>query len=163
MSMPFPQIERLSPHCDQHRLHERKGVLIHHTVMSYDETIAYMLNPESHVSYHAVIARSGERCQLVLDEHIAWHAGVSMFQGRNHCNAFLLGLAFEGDTYRQPLTEPQLLSAFEWLETRWRHYNLTTEWLVDHRQVSPGRKDDLNPAEWDRFQARLVAWAGHQQ
>lgn len=157
--MSFLEIVRPSPNCAQDPVNARQGVLIHHTVMSYDATISYMLDPASRVSYHAIIAKSGERCQLVPDEHIAWHAGVSTFQGRDHCNFFLLGLAFEGDTYREPLTASQLESAFEWLGFRWAIYHLNPDVIVDHRQVAAGRKDDLNPAEWERFRQALVVWA----
>ncbi len=29
--------------------------------------------------------------------------------------------------------------------------------MTDHRQVAPGRKDDLNPAEWERLRAAIAA------
>jgi hypothetical protein len=29
------------------------------------------------------------------------------------------------------------------------------DWTVDHRQVSPGRKIDLNPVEWERLRAAI--------
>lgn len=157
--MAFPQSFRPSPNHAEAPLHERRGVVLHHTVMSFEQTLAYMLDPASRVSYHAVIARTGERCTLVRDEHIAWHAGVSSFQGRPHCNAFLLGLAFEGDTYREPLSTAQIESALEWLAGRWERYGWSPDSLVDHRQVAPGRKDDLNPMEWARFEACVREWA----
>jgi AmpD protein len=119
-----------------------------------------MVRPESRVSYHCLIAPDGERCRLVPDERIAWHAGVSQFQGREHCNLFMLGLAFAGDTYREPITPAQLESALEWLEARWAARGWTIGAMTDHRQVAPGRKDDLNPAEWERLRAALAARFG---
>jgi len=157
--MAFPESFRASPNRAEQPTHERRGVVIHHTVMPYEQTIAYMLDPVSRVSYHAVIAKNGERCTLVPDEQIAWHAGVSSFQGRPHCNAFLLGLAFEGDTYRAPLTAAQIDSALEWIARRWVQYGWSPDSIIDHRQVAPGRKDDLNPVEWLRFQAAMNGWA----
>jgi N-acetyl-anhydromuramoyl-L-alanine amidase len=127
--------------------------------MSFDATIAHMLNPASKVSYHCLIADDGTRCTLVSDEHIAWHAGASTFLGRARCNDFLLGLAFAGDTYRAPLTNAQLDSAREWLAERWVRYGWTPEVITDHRQISPGRKEDLNPVEWTRVQAMLQTLA----
>lgn len=156
--MAFAEIVRLSPNHAEQPFHERQGVVIHHTVMTYEQTIAYMLDPASRVSYHAVVAKTGERCTLVQDEHVAWHAGVSSFQGRQHCNAFLLGLAFEGNTYRDPLTIAQIDSALEWLSYRWGRYSWAPGSIVDHRQVAPGRKDDLNPTEWSRFEQALLRW-----
>jgi AmpD protein len=157
--MTFPEIERLSPNFTASPAHERLGVLLHHSVEPFEETIALMLRPESEVSYHALIAPDGTRCTLVRDEHIAWHAGASVFRGRSRCNDFLLGLAFAGDTYAAPLTDAQLTSAREWLSARWSRHGWSPEWMTDHRQVSPGRKDDLNPAEWARVATMLHALA----
>ena len=155
MSSLFPEITRLSPNCDGSVPHEQLGVVFHHTVISFDETIALMSDPARKVSYHCVIAPDGTRCTLVPDEKVAWHAGVSSFRDRTGCNAFLLGLSFAGDTYAAPLTDAQLVSALEWLAPRWRQHHWTLDWMTDHRQVAPGRKDDLNPVEWARLVAAL--------
>jgi AmpD protein len=153
--MTYPELVRHSPHFDASPSHERLGVLFHHSVMSFDETIALMCGNGREVSYHCLISPEGSRCTLVADEHRAWHAGASTFLGRIRCNDFLLGLAFAGDTYTTPLTDAQLASAIEWLETRWHRYSWTTDRMTDHRQVAPGRKDDLNPTEWDRVRALI--------
>ena len=158
--MPFREEVRLSPNCDVIRPHERLGVLFHHSVMGFEATIAYMLRAESQVSYHCLIARDGTRCTLVHEDHIAWHAGASTFLGRTRCNDFLLGLAFAGDTYREPLTPDQLASALEWLEPRWRKHRWTMARVTDHRQAAPARKDDLNPSEWERLYQALCARFG---
>jgi AmpD protein len=153
--VPFPEFIRLSPNRDVLPAHERMGVLFHHSVMSFEDTIALMLRPESKVSYHALIATDGTRCTVVPDEHIAWHAGKSSFLGRTRCNDFLLGLAFAGDTYRAPLTDAQLASALEWLAPRWTALRWTPAHMIDHRQAAPSRKDDLNPTEWTRLHALI--------
>jgi len=135
-------------------------VLFHHTEMEFEETIAFMLRPESKVSYHGLIAADGRRCELVADGDIAWHAGASHFLGRTRCNDFLQGVAFAGDTYRAPLTDAQIASALEWLDRRWSSRGWTLERMTDHRQVAPGRKRDLNPPEWDRLRAAIAARFG---
>ena len=155
--MPFPEVDRPSPNHARDPLHERWGVLFHHSVMSFDDAIARVCDPASEVSYHCLIASDGTRCNFVADEHIAWHAGASQFHGRTRCNDFLLGIAFAGDTYREPLSDAQLASALEWLASRWKHYSWSIERITDHRQVSPGRKDDLNPTEWNRLHATISA------
>ena len=158
--MPFPEFSRPSPNFTPERAHECRGALFHHSVMPFEETIAHMLNPASEVSYHALIAHDGSRCTLVPDERVAWHAGVSTFLGRSGCNYFLLGVAFAGDTRQEPLTSAQIASALEWLDPRWKKYAWTLGSVTDHRQVSPGRKDDLNPVEWDRLRAAVEARFG---
>lgn len=158
--MAFPEIIHLSPNCDATTAHEQRGVVFHHTVISFEETIALMTDPARKVSYHCVIAEDGTRCTLVPDECMAWHAGVSTFRDRKDCNAFLLGLSFAGDTYSAPLTDAQIASAIEWLAPRWARRGWTLEWMTDHRQIAPGRKDDINPAEWDRLRGALAARFG---
>jgi AmpD protein len=112
------------------------------------------------VSYHCLIGLDGTRCTLVPDRQIAWHAGASTFLGRSRCNDFLLGVAFAGDTNLAPLTDAQVASALEWLDRRWTKHAWTTDRMTDHRQVSPGRKDDLHPAEWIRLHAAIAKQFG---
>lgn len=119
--------------------------------MSWSDTIAHMLRPESQVSYHILIAPDGTRARLIADEHIAWHAGASRFLGRTRCNDFLLGVSFAGDTHQTPLTDDQIASALDWLESRWTTRGWTSSVMTDHRQIAPGRKDDISPAEWIRL------------
>lgn len=154
--MRYREFIQPSPNFDAQPVHERLGVLFHHSVLSFDETIAHMLRPASKVSYHVLVGLDGTRCVLVSDDHIAWHAGASEFRGRARCNDFLLGVAFAGDTYTQPLTDAQLASVVEWLDARWRRHGWSLAWMVDHRQVAPGRKNDLNPVEWTRLQRTLT-------
>jgi N-acetyl-anhydromuramoyl-L-alanine amidase len=157
--MPFREYERLSPNRDP-AAHEGLGALFHHSGLGFDETVARMLDPESRVSYHCLIGVDGTRCTLVPDAEVAWHAGASRFLGRDRCNDFLLGVSFAGDTYLAPLSGPQVASALEWLGARWERLGWGTDRIADHRQVSPGRKRDLNPAEWDRLAAAVAARFG---
>ena len=160
--MSFAEFEAPSPNFSARPAHERRGVCFHHTVLSFADTLALMARPESRVSYHVVIAPDGTRARLVRDEHVAWHAGVSVFQGRPHCNAFLLGVSFAGDTRAAPLAEAQIASALEWLGARWTALGWSPAWMTDHRQVAPGRKDDLAPAEWERLHAAIAGCFGAQ-
>ena len=155
--MPFPEIERPSPNLDSTPANEQLGVVFHHSELGFGETIARMLRPESKVSYHCLIATDGTRCTLVPDAAIAWHAGASRFLGRERCNDFLLGVAFEGDTYLAPLADSQIESALEWLAMRWVPHGWNPGRMTDHRQISPGRKRDLKPSEWIRLQSAIVA------
>ncbi|MET0261484.1 MAG: N-acetylmuramoyl-L-alanine amidase [Rariglobus sp.] len=155
--MTFTETRHPSPNFSAAPAHERRGVCFHHSVMAFDETIAHMLRPESKVSYHVLIAPDGQRALLVDEAHVAWHAGVSTFQGRPHCNEFLLGVSFAGDTRISPLTHEQIASALEWLAPRWRRHGWSPAAMTDHRQIAPGRKDDLSPPEWDRLLAAIVA------
>jgi len=153
--MAFPEIERPSPNFGP-GANERLGVLFHHSELPFGATVARMQDPASQVSYHCLIGRDGTRCTMVPDSGVAWHAGQSRFLGRTRCNDFLLGVAFEGDTGKAPLTDPQL----EWLQARWAPLGWDLGRMTDHRQVSPGRKRDLSPPEWERLAAAIGAHFG---
>jgi AmpD protein len=153
----YPVFERRSPNCDAAPVHERRGVIFHHSELEFEATIAWMLRPESKVSYHCLIGADGARCTLVPDAAIAWHAGASHFLGRSRCNDFMLGVAFPGDTDQTPLTAAQIASAIEWLAERWTDRGWDLGRMTDHRQVSPGRRRDLNPLEWERLRAAISA------
>jgi N-acetyl-anhydromuramyl-L-alanine amidase AmpD len=154
--MTYIQFSALSPNYDRTAVHERLGVVVHHSVLNFQDTIALMLQPDSKVSYHVLIDHDGARCDLVPDDRVAWHAGESSFLGRTHANDFLLGLSFAGDTYRAPLTTAQIDSALQWIEPRWTAHGWSLDRITDHRQISPGRKNDLNPVEWGRFIAAVA-------
>jgi N-acetylmuramoyl-L-alanine amidase len=114
------------------------------------------MNPASRVSYHAIVAKDGKRTVLADPDERCWHAGVSSWRGRRDLNSWSIGAAFEGDTYKRPLNEDEMASMAEYLEPIMREHRLTLDDVTDHRTVSPGRKDDLNPAELARFKAYLA-------
>lgn len=155
--MNFPETWHPSPHFSAAPAHERLGVCFHHSVMDFESTISHMRSAASQVSYHILIAPDGSRARLVADEHVAWHAGVSSFHGRSRCNDFLLGVSFAGDTRATQLTPAQIGSALDWLAPRWLRHNWTPAAMTDHRQIAPGRKDDLAPAEWNRLITAISA------
>jgi AmpD protein len=66
-------------------------------------------------------------------------------------------VAFAGDTRAAPLTSAQLASALDWLAPRWRTHGWALGRMTDHRQIAPGRKDDLAPAEWTRLRSVIAA------
>ena len=106
-----------------------------------------------YASYHCLIKQNGDRIIFGDDTRRMWHAGRSSWRGRNSCNEFMLGCAFSGSTYPKdkfgaPLNSDQINSALEWLDSRWEKWKFSLPWITDHRQVSPGRKNDLNPTEW---------------
>ncbi len=107
------------------------------------------------VSYHCIIKRDGERTILAGDNQRAWHAGKSFWRGRPDLNSWSLGVAFEGDTYKEPLSKEMIESAIEYLVPRMKKLSLTIKDVTDHRTVSPNRKNDLKPSEFDRFMQEL--------
>jgi N-acetyl-anhydromuramoyl-L-alanine amidase len=110
------------------------------------------------VSAHCYIDRVGAVTQFVNLRERAWHAGASVFDGRENCNDFSIGIELEGTddtayTQRQYETLAQLAARIMTL-----YPAITPERIVGHSDVAPGRKTDPGDAfDWDYFHALLSA------
>jgi N-acetyl-anhydromuramyl-L-alanine amidase AmpD len=118
--------------------------------------VAWIKNPASRVSYHVLVAPDGKRTVFAVPEQRTWHAGVSSYRGKRDLNSWSIGAAFAGDTNKAPLTDAAMISMGEYLLPLLKKYGLSLNDVTDHRTVSPGRKDDLNPTELARFKAYLA-------
>ena len=153
----YPERQLNSPNVTKGRRIVPKAIVLHHTAGSYAGSVAWCADPASRVSYHAIIAKDGRRTVLADPDERAWHAGVSTWRGRRDLNSWSVGAAFEGNTNERQLGEDEMASMAEYLLPIMRQYGLTLADVTDHRTVSPGRKDDLNPKELARFKAYLAA------
>lgn len=104
------------------------------------------------VSSHLLIRRDGQIIQFVPFIYSAWHAGVSEFCGRTHCNEFSVGIELEG-TDTLPYVEVQYYRLAEVARELMRVYPaITKQRMVGHSDIAPGRKTDPGPAfKWDYF------------
>ena len=101
------------------------------------------------VSAHLLIRRDGEVVQFVPFGERAWHAGVSCWEGRAACNDYSIGIELEGsDT--EPYTPRQYTRLAEVIAALCAAYpTLSTQRLVGHSDVAPGRKSDPGEAfDW---------------
>ena len=131
------------------------GVVFHHSCGSLSGSLDWISQSRSKVSYNMMIGEDGSQHQILPFDVRAWHAGKSVFQGRSGCNGFMTGIAFSGDTYRRRLTDAEIQSAVSVVKANAHKYGWKYETMTDHRTVSPGRKNDLNPTEWRRLQLAL--------
>jgi N-acetyl-anhydromuramyl-L-alanine amidase AmpD len=157
--MDYPIIYKPSPN-QSGGMDGPKGVVFHHTAGSVQGSVSWVTQARSQVSYHIIIDEDGTQYWHVPLDKKAWHAGKSAFKGRISCNSFMLGIAFGGSTYERSLKEAEIDSAISFLEDHWDHFGWTSDWMTDHRTVSPGRKNDLNPTEWKRLHERIVHYFG---
>ena len=111
------------------------------------------------VSSHLVVDRGGAVTQYVKFTERAWHAGKSIYQGREACNDFSVGVELEG-TDTQPYEPEQYAALAEVVAALWAAYpRLSAGRLVGHSDIAPGRKTDPGPAfDWPRAR-RLIAAA----
>jgi AmpD protein len=114
---------------------------------------------ELRVSSHLLVARDGGLTQFVSFTDRAWHAGPSSYNGRVACNDFSIGVELEGvDSLPYEAAQYDTLAAV--VAALCDAYpRLSTERLVGHSDVSPGRKTDPGPAfDWQRAH-RCIALA----
>jgi N-acetyl-anhydromuramoyl-L-alanine amidase len=116
---------------------------------------------ELRVSSHLLVARDGALTQFVKFTDRAWHAGESRYEGRTACNDFSIGVELEGvDTI--PYEAAQYDTLAEVVAALCDAYpRLSSERLVGHSDISPGRKTDPGPAfDWERAQRCISAARG---
>lgn len=109
------------------------------------------------VSAHFLIRRTGEVLQFVSTDERAWHAGVSSWCGREHCNDFSIGIELEG-TDDTPYEDAQYNVLVALISVLLNHYpSIRSDAIVGHSDIAPGRKTDPGPAfDWQRVrQAQL--------
>ena len=58
----------------------------------------------------------------------------------------MLGLAFSDNTKTRELTDDEIASAVEWLLPRFKKWGWSTDLstVTTHKEISPGRKDDVD-------------------
>ncbi len=110
------------------------------------------------VSAHFLIRRDGRLTQYVSCEQRAWHAGVSVFMGRERCNDYSIGIELEG-TDCIPFTSAQYRALADCTrQIRARYPAITPERIVGHSDIAPGRKTDPGPAfDWKRYLEGVVS------
>ena len=111
---------------------------------------------ELRVSAHACIFRDGRITQYVPFDRRAWHAGKSVYEGRERCNDFSIGVELEGcDT--QPFAGAQYHALAALTNALLRAYpRLTPARIAGHSDIAPGRKTDPGPCfDWARYRAGI--------
>ena len=108
------------------------------------------------VSAHLLIRRNGDLEQFVPFHRRAWHAGQSVFAGRDACNDFSVGIEMEGadDVPYTELQYQRLADVTRVLMARFPA--ITPERITGHSDIAPARKTDPGPAfDWQRFRAGI--------
>jgi AmpD protein len=109
------------------------------------------------VSAHVLIERSGKVTQFVNLDRRAWHAGRSCYEGREECNDFSIGIELEGTDY--DVFEAAQYTALAALVIALESYyeGVTTERIVGHSDIAPGRKTDPGEGfDWQKLGCEIV-------
>ena len=127
-----------------------------------DQLFCNQLNPTEHpyfkdvyqlkVSAHVLIKRDGSCVQYVPFNKRAWHAGQSVYQGRERCNDFSIGIELEG-TELIAYTDQQYQQLAAVIRALLETYpKLSTQRITGHSDIAPGRKTDPGASfDWERL------------
>lgn len=122
--------------------------------LDWDAHPYYALIRGLQVSAHFLVRRDGTVVQFVDAGQRAWHAGQSMWQGRDNCNDFSIGIELEG-LEGQPFEAHQYAALVRLLAALVRRYPVRQ--VTGHEHIAPGRKRDPGSGfDWPG----LGAWPG---
>ena len=158
------ELTHQSPHFNSRNNLPIRVIVLHASAGPSDKSdLAWMMDPASKVSYHALVGRNGSLYTLVDPKYRAWHAGVAEWNGVKDVNAVSLGVSFsnahDGKEALTPLQIAVMLGAVE----GWARTIPTLETITTHKAIAEGRKFDpykslgFDFAEFEKAFARGVA------
>ncbi len=107
------------------------------------------------VSAHFLIRRDGSVIQFVPCTQRAWHAGVSLWRGRERCNDFSVGIELEG-TDEIPFEDVQYGRLGALVAALKGCYPIAE--VTGHSDIAPGRKTDPGSAfDWKRININKIS------
>lgn len=130
-------------------------IILHGTYMATAQAaLRRLCSPAAQVSCHYVITRAGRIIQLVPEELVAWHAGVSSWQGLQGLNGYSLGIELV-NTGHQPYTAAQYTALTQVLAALFQRYQLGPSATLAHSDIAPDRKTD--PGSYFRWEGLVAA------
>ena len=148
----------VSPNFTARQSRKIRYVIIHYTGMRTAQAAIKRLKSRKHqVSCHYLIDNSGEIVQMVKDQDIAWHAGISSFGSRLGCNDFSIGIELEGTDHSRYTNSQYRKLAVVLRALMAKYPALSLGRIVGHQEIAPLRKKDPGTEfEWERIYAEVV-------
>lgn len=146
------------------------GILLHHTGSTGEiGDIAWLSQYHSNpVSINQLIKRDGTIVQIVPNDKVAWHAGVSLWDGRGGpdpvndgtCNDWMIGVEIcNAGNGIEVYTDAQYETVAETVAYNCALFKIPDRDVTSHARVALpiGRKDDPRGWDWHRMWARVDA------
>nr|WP_318382193.1 N-acetylmuramoyl-L-alanine amidase [uncultured Enterobacter sp.] len=150
-----------------------KVLVIHYTADDFDASLATLT--DKHVSAHYLIAAKppvyGGKpriWQLVPEQDLAWHAGISFWRGATRINDTSIGIELENRGWQKtggvkqfaPFEAQQIAALVPLAKEIINSYNILPQNVVAHADIAPQRKDDPGPLfPWQALaQQGIGAW-----
>ncbi len=150
-----------------------KMLVIHYTADHFHGSLRTLTGPE--VSSHYLIPATPPQLagkpviwQLVSEEQLAWHAGISFWRGNQRINDISIGIELENRGFTQhgdqkqfyPFAPSQIAVLEKLLAEIIERYQIAPENIVAHGDIAPQRKVDPGPLfPWQQLAERGIgAW-----
>ncbi|HCP4832542.1 TPA: N-acetylmuramoyl-L-alanine amidase AmiD [Escherichia coli] len=155
-----------------------KVLVIHYTADDFDSSQATLTDKQvsSHYLVPAVPPRYNGKpriWQLVPEQELAWHAGISAWRGATRLNDTSIGIELEnrgwqksaGVKYFAPFEPAQIQALIPLAKDIIARYHIKPENVVAHADIAPQRKDDPGPLfPWQQLaQQGIGAWPDAQR
>lgn len=154
-----PVVQHPSPNCGARRDDlVPRFVVLHYTAMdSAAAAISYLCDPNSQVSAHYVICKTGKITQLVGEGQRAWHAGAGEWFGLDDMNSRSIGIELDNNGHAP--FQAALMNSLETLLTRiMAGWDIPPDHVIGHSDMAPGRKIDPGPLfDWQRLAKKGLA------
>lgn len=137
-------------------------LVLHATVGSGPSALSWLCNPQSGVSTHYLIYKSGYIYQLVPDTLAAWHAGQSAWfdMGSADIQRQSIGIELENTNTGYDSYPSAQLGALLWLSRLLViKYQIVPDMVTRHLDIATpkGRKTDPAGFPWSQYKAELYA------
>lgn len=117
---------------------------------------AWLCNPDSKVSAHYLIDLDGTIYGLVDEKDIAWHAGVSEWNGQSNMNSVSVGIELvNANDAKQAYSQSQIDACADLVTSICKDYLIAPQNVVGHKDIAPGRKTDPAGFPFDEFRLKL--------
>jgi N-acetylmuramoyl-L-alanine amidase len=157
-SIPAAWAWRPSPNHSPRRAPVTAIVLHADAASRIDSSLDWVRRPESEVSYHIMVGRTGEVFSVVSPDRTAWHAGVSSMDGARFVNRFSVGVCLsnrnDGD---EPFPPAQVASAVSVCAVLCEHYRIDVARITTHALIAPTRKTDPKGLDLVLFRDAVTA------
>ena len=147
-----------------HKRRHIQSVVIHYTGMkSLQSAVERLISKKYEVSSHYLISRTGKIIQLVKDNNIAWHAGISNWFNFKNLNKNSIGIELENKGHQygyQNFSSKQIEQLIKILKILKKKYKIKNVNIAGHSDIAPNRKTD--PGEkfpWKKlYKNDLAIW-----
>ena len=140
------------------------SIVIHYTGMrSLQSAVERLISKKYEVSSHYLIGRTGKILQLVKDNNIAWHAGISNWFNFKNLNKTSIGIELENKGHQygyQNFSNKQINQLIKILKILKKKFNIQNINIIGHSDIATNRKKD--PGEkfpWKKlYKKDLAIW-----